>query len=237
MLREKYTLDSFVVGNNKLLFNAVKEVIKNPGKAYSPLFIYGGTGEGKTHLLHAMENEIMKNYSELHVEYMTIEKIVTEVKLLMQENKFEQFKNQMRNIDVLLLDDFQFISGKERIQEVLSEIICEMISSNKQVVIASEVVLEELDIFSEKFKDCFGRGLKVEILKGDFCSRLEILKRKCEEKKYQIDEEYLCYIAKNFEKNNGALIGVLNRMIAFTDSTELPMFIDNGLIDKIEGIK
>ena len=183
MLKEEYSLDSFVVGNNKFLFSVVKEVIKNLGKIYSPLFIYGGTGDGKTHLLYAIKNELMKNYNELRVEYMTIEKMATKVKLSMKENKFEQFKNQMRNIDVLLLDDFQFIAGKEKIQEILSEIIYEMISCNKQVVVASEVMLEELGIFNEKFKERFGNGIKVEILKANYNSRLEILKRKCEEKK------------------------------------------------------
>lgn len=226
-----YTLENYVVGNNEFVYEAVQAVIKNPGRIYTPLIIYGKNGDGKTHLLHAIEDEIKKD-STLNVKYITTEQFVADAVKALKNKEEQNYISLFKNIDVLLVDDFQFLSGKELIQKLFFDVFSAMIFSYKQVVITGDALPEKMDINSEKFKYYLDMGLYAGILESDYNTRLEILKRKVKEANFQIEEECLEYTAREFKGSNGRLIGLLERIIVLASLDNPKGEIDYEFIDR-----
>ncbi len=215
LLNFRYTLDNFVVGrDNRLPHAASTAVADNPGGIYNPLYIYGSTGLGKTHLLQAVGNRILKNYPDLVVKYSTAEKFVTEVVQAIGKRHMHKFKDQYRNVDVFLLDDVQFFARKDSSQQEFFHTFNELYDRNKQIVITSDRPPSELDDLDDRLKSRFSMGMVVELLFPDFETRLAILYQKCKEFQVIIDPEVLAFVANNVHNSVRELEGVLRQAVA-----------------------
>ena len=215
-LNPKYTFDSFVVGNNNRFAHAAAlAVAEAPATAYNPLFIYGGVGLGKTHLMHAIANEILINNRNANILYVTSEKFTNQLINAIKDNKTEIFRNKYRqNIDVLLIDDIQFIAGKERIQEEFFHTFNTLHESGKQIIISSDRPPKDIKLLEDRLKSRFEWGLIADISNPDYETRLAILRKKAQLDNIIIDDEILCDIATKIDSNIRELEGVLNKLIA-----------------------
>lgn len=215
-LNPKYTFDSFVVGNNNRFAHAAAlAVAEAPATAYNPLFIYGGVGLGKTHLMHAIANEILMNNRNANILYVTSEKFTNQLINAIKDNKTEMFRNKYRqNIDVLLIDDIQFIAGKERIQEEFFHTFNTLHESGKQIIISSDRPPKDINLLEDRLKSRFEWGLIADISNPDYETRLAILRKKAQLDNIIIDDEILCDIATKIDSNIRELEGVLNKLIA-----------------------
>lgn len=215
-LNPKYTFDSFVVGNNNRFAHAAAlAVAEAPATAYNPLFIYGGVGLGKTHLMHAIANEILINNRNANIVYVTSEKFTNQLVNAIKDNKTEMFRNKYRqNIDVLLIDDIQFIAGKERIQEEFFHTFNTLHESGKQIIISSDRPPKDIKLLEDRLKSRFEWGLIADISNPDYETRLAILRKKAQLDNIIIDDEILCDIATKIDSNIRELEGVLNKLIA-----------------------
>lgn len=215
-LNPKYTFTNFIVGSfNELAQAAAKAVINSPGEAYNPLFIYGGVGLGKTHLLQAMGNEIIDKYKrKKKVKYISSEKFTSELVTALHNGKIEDFKENYRQIDVLIIDDIQFLAGKEKTQEEFFHTFNFLYQKNKQVVLSSDRPPKAIATLEERLRSRFEGGMIADISQPDMETRLAILKCKVIEKKTSVSDEVLSYIATNVQKNIRELEGALNRVIA-----------------------
>lgn len=215
-LNPKYTFDSFVVGNNNRFAHAAAlAVAEAPATAYNPLFIYGGVGLGKTHLMHAIANEILLNNRNANILYVTSEKFTNQLINAIKDNKTEIFRNKYRqNIDVLLIDDIQFIAGKERIQEEFFHTFNTLHESGKQIIISSDRPPKDIKLLEDRLKSRFEWGLIADISNPDYETRLAILRKKAQLDNIIIDDEILCDIATKIDSNIRELEGVLNKLIA-----------------------
>ncbi len=216
-LNPRYTLKSFIVGSsNELAYAAVVAVIKDIGKKYNPLFIYGGVGLGKTHLLQAVGNEI-KNYykNQVRVLYVTSEKFVNDVIWAIRNKKMEDIKKKYRNIDVLVIDDIQFIGGKERTEEEFFHTFNVLYENNKQIIMSSDRPPAAIPTIEERLRSRFEGGMIADISYPDYETRLAILRAKTQENNWQIDDKILELIANKIKKNIRELEGVLNRVIFY----------------------
>ena len=215
-LNPKYTFDSFVVGNsNRFAHAAALAVAEAPATAYNPLFIYGGVGLGKTHLMHAIANEILTNNKNSSIVYVTSEKFTNQLVNAIKDNKTEMFRNKYRqNIDVLLIDDIQFIAGKERIQEEFFHTFNTLHESGKQIIISSDRPPKDIKLLEDRLKSRFEWGLIADISNPDYETRLAILRKKAQLDNIIIDDEILCDIATKIDSNIRELEGVLNKLIA-----------------------
>jgi len=221
-LNPKYTFESFVVGDgNKLAYAACQAVSKKPGKVYNPLFIYGGVGLGKTHLMQAIGNAIEKSKKNKTVVYVTCERFVNEFIQAISTGRMNKFKNNYRNIDVLLIDDIQFLAGKEGTQEEFFHTFNTLHQNDKQIVISSDRPPKALHTLEDRLISRFEWGMIADIAPPDIETRIAILKAKCQEKKYQLDPKVLNYIATNIQKNIRELEGALNRLIAYCELNNL----------------
>ncbi|MBI4709325.1 MAG: chromosomal replication initiator protein DnaA [Candidatus Portnoybacteria bacterium] len=224
-LNPKYTFDNFIVGSfNELAQAAAQAITKNLGRLYNPLFIYGGVGLGKTHLIQAIGNEIVKNFkNEKKICYTSSEKFTNELVAALYNGQMEEFKNSYRKIDVLIIDDVQFLSGKEKTQEEFFHTFNALYQNNKQIIISSDRPPKAISTLEERLKSRFEGGMIADISYPDLESRIAILKAKCYEKNLQISDEVLNYIAANIQKNIRELEGALNRvMITLKLSGSLP---------------
>ena len=221
-LNPKYDFDSFVVGyNNNLAYAAALAVAETPGHKWNPLFIYGGVGLGKTHLLQAIGNFIIKNNPELKVLYTHSETFTNEViDILRGGNKdntaISNFRNKYRNIDIFLVDDIQFIIGKDRTQEEFFHTFNTLYLDGKQIVITSDKPPKEMATLEERFKTRFSEGVTVDIQSPDYETRMAILKLNAEQMNYHIDEFILKYIADNIKSNIRELEGALNKIVLYS---------------------
>ena len=189
VLNPKYTFSSFVIGkSNELAHAAAMATAENPGRAYNPLFLYGGVGLGKTHLMQAVGNYVLSRNRNARVLYITGEKFTNELVYSIQANKNEEFRAKYRNIDVLLVDDIQFISGKERSQEEFFHTFNELYENNKQLVISSDRPPKDLNPLEERLKSRFEWGLITDISKPDYETRYAILRSKAASENIEIDE-------------------------------------------------
>ena len=214
-LNPKYTFDTFVVGNNNRFAHAAAlAVAEAPATAYNPLFIYGGVGLGKTHLMHAIANEILINNRNANILYVTSEKITNQLINAIKDNKNEMFRNKYRNIDVLLIDDIQFIAGKERIQEEFFHTFNTLHESGKQIIISSDRPPKDINLLEDRLKSRFEWGLIADISNPDYETRLAILRKKAQLDNIIIDDDILCDIATKIDSNIRELEGVLNKLIA-----------------------
>jgi chromosomal replication initiator protein len=217
-LNPKYTFDSFVVGSfNELSHAAAKAVVQNLGTLYNPLFIYGGVGLGKTHLLQAIGNEVINqnNQNKIKVKYITSERFSSELIHSLKEGKIDKFKEEYRKIDILIIDDVQFLTGKEKTQEEFFHIFNALYQKNKQVILSSDRPPKAIATLEERLQSRFEGGMIADISYPDFETRLVILKTKADEKKYCLPDNVLEYIAANIKKNIRELEGALNRVVAF----------------------
>lgn len=214
-LNPRYTFDSFVVGPfNELAHAASVAVSKNPGLAYNPLFIYGGVGLGKTHLLEAVGNEVKKVNPKLKVRYISSERFMSELISSIQNNEASLFKEKYHSYDCLIMDDVQFISGKVKTQEELFHIFNSLYESGRQVVFSSDKPPHAIPGLEERLKSRFAGGVIADIGQPEYESRLAILKSKVQGKENYINKEVLEFIASNIQKNVRELEGALNAVVA-----------------------
>ena len=214
-LNPKYTFDSFVVGNNNRFAHAAAlSVAEAPATAYNPLFIYGGVGLGKTHLMQAIANEILLNNRNAKILYVTSETFTNQLINAIKDGKNEMFRNKYRNIDVLLIDDIQFIAGKERIQEEFFHTFNTLHENGKQIIISSDKPPKDIKLLEDRLKSRFEWGLIADISNPDYETRLAILRKKAQLDNIIIDDEILSDIATKIDSNIRELEGVLNKLIA-----------------------
>lgn len=209
----KYTFDSFVVGKgNELAHAAAQAVTSNLGRAYNPLFIYGGVGLGKTHLLQAVGNEISKNHRVL---YTTSEKFTNDYVQAVHGGKAKDFKDRYRNVDLLLIDDVQFMAGKDGTQEEFFHTFNELQQADKQIIITSDKPPKSIPALEKRLLSRFESGMVADVSKPDMETKIAILEEKAKEKTHSLDREILEYIANNINNNIRELEGALNKIIAF----------------------
>lgn len=226
-LNNKYTFETFVVGNsNRFAHAASLAVAESPSKAYNPLFIYGGVGLGKTHLMHAIGHLINENNSNLKVVYVTSEKFINELISAIKDDKNIEFRNKYRNVDVLLIDDVQFIAGKERTQEEFFHTFNTLHESNKQIILSSDRPPKEIKTLEERLCSRFEWGLIADIQPPDYETRIAILRKKADVDKLNIPNEVLIYIATKIKSNIRELEGALLRVVAYTNLTNSSVTLD-----------
>jgi len=217
-LNPRYVFENFVVGNsNKLAHAACQAVAKSPGKTYNPLFIYGGVGLGKTHLMQALGNEILKKYPPKKVIYLACESFVNDFIKAISTGDTNRFKNNYRNVDVLLIDDIQFLAGKEGTQEEFFHTFNALHQKDKQIVISSDRPPKAIPTLEERLRSRFEGGMIVDIQPPDLETRVAILESKSKEKGFVLPQEVLSYIAKNVPYNIREMEGALNRVIAYCE--------------------
>lgn len=219
-LNKKYTFDNFVVGpNNELAYAACVAVIKDLGRVYNPLFIYGGVGLGKTHLLQATANKVIQKLPEKKVLYIPSEKMVSDIIEGIKTKTIEAVKSKYSKNDVLIIDDIQFIAAKETTQEIFFATFNNLYNQNKQIILSSDRPPKALSAIEERLKSRFEGGMIADITIPDFETRLAILKTKMKSKNIDLSDNILEYIATNIQKNIRELEGALNRVIAVADLT------------------
>ena len=219
-LNPRYTFDTFVVGaNNNLAHAAALAVAESPGEVYNPLFIYGGVGLGKTHLMHSIAHFILKNNKEAKILYVTSEKFTNElIDAIRNKNNISttEFREKYRNNDVLLIDDIQFIIGKESTQEEFFHTFNTLYESKKQIIISSDKPPKDIETLEERLRSRFEWGLTVDIQSPDYETRMAILRKKEELEGYNIDNEVIKYIATNIKSNIRELEGALTKIVALS---------------------
>lgn len=228
-INPKFTFDSFVVGaSNEFSYHAAKAVAENPGDAYNPLFIHGGTGLGKTHILMAIANYIKLHKPRVKVLYATCEQFLNQMVESLSKSKLtpQAFRNKFRNVDVLLIDDVQFISGKQSFQTEFFHTFNELVMQNKQIVLSSDRPPEEIEFLEDRLRTRFAGGLLADVQTPDIETRIAILRKKSEEQKCLVDFKVLAYIAETSEADIRTLIGKLTRVIFASKLHERPITID-----------
>ena len=226
-LNPKYTFETFVIGNNNRFAHAAALAVGNePGNSYNPLFIYGGVGLGKTHLMHAIGNRILENNKNANVLYVTSEKFTNQLINAIKDNKNEAFRNKYRTIDVLLIDDIQFIAGKERIQEEFFHTFNTLYENRKQIIISSDKPPRDIPFLEDRLKSRFEWGLLADISCPDYETRLAILRKKAQDENIVIDDFILSNIANKIDSNIRELEGVFNKIVARASLTHSPITIE-----------
>ena len=216
----RYTFDNFVVGNsNKYAHAAALAVAESPSEAYNPLFIYGGSGLGKTHLMHSIGIYLLENNESLNILYVSSEMFINEFIKALRENKTREFKNKYRNVDVLLIDDIQFLEGKDTMQEEFFHTFNALYDSNKQIVISSDREPSKLDKLEERLRSRFAWNLVADIQPADYETRVAILLKNAENLNMEVDDdlyEVICLIAEKIKDNVRELEGAFTRIVSFS---------------------
>jgi len=222
-LNSKYTFDSFVVGNSNLMTHAacigVADNIINEkeSRIYNPLFIYGGAGLGKTHLMHAIGNHILAKKPETKISYISSEKFTNELIDSIKDGSTKNFREKYRNVDVLLIDDIQFLSNKESTQEEFFHTFNTLYDANKQIIISSDRLPNEIPKLEERLRTRFSMGLTTDIQPPDYETRIAILRKKAQADNLQISDDVFDYIAEHIHSNIRELEGVLVRLSAYSN--------------------
>ena len=226
-LNPKYTFDSFVVGTcNQFAHAASMAVAESPSKRYNPLFIYGGVGLGKTHLMHATGHFVLKNYPQLRIAYLTSEKFMNDLINSIRYDKTPEFRDKYRNIDILLMDDIQFLAGKERTQMEFFHTFNDLYETQKQLVISSDCPPKDIPDLEERLQSRFEWGLIADIEPPDQETKVAILRKKAETEKVKLPDNVAMFIANKIKSNIRELEGCLIRVIAFSSLTDNEINID-----------
>ena len=224
---EKYTFDNFVVGNsNRFAQSASLAVSEAPAYAYNPLFLHGGVGLGKTHLMHAIGNYIKKDNPDAKIVFLTAEQFTTELINSIKDNKNQEFRDKYRNIDVLLVDDIQFIAGKTTTEEEFFHTFNALHEANKQIVLTSDRPPNEIKTLQERLRSRFGWGLICDIQPPDYETRMAILRKKAQDDNISISDEIIEFIAQKVKSNIRELEGVFNRVVAYRSLINREITID-----------
>ena len=228
-LNPRYTFDSFVVGNNnKFAHAAALAVSASPATTYNPLFIYGGVGLGKTHLMQAIGNKIVQDNPKAKILYVTSEKFINDLVNSIKDANYknELFRNKYRNIDVLLIDDIQFIAGKKRVQEEFFHTFNTLHENGKQIVISSDKPPRDIPLLEERLKSRFEWGILADISMPDYETRLAILRKKVQTENIIIDDYILSVIATKVDSNIRELEGAIKKIVAYASLTHSPITIE-----------
>lgn len=226
-INPRYTFDSFVVGSsNQFCHAAAMRVAENPGAEYNPLFIYGGVGLGKTHLMHAIGNAVLKNNPSAQVLYLSSESFTNDLIQSLRYGKMEEFKNRIRNIDLLLIDDIQFMCGKERTQEEFFHTFNALYNAKHQIVLTSDKVPQDIPGIEERLRTRFSWGLTADLQAPDFETRVAILKRKATLDKFTLGEDVAHFVAEQVSSNVRELEGALTRLHAMASLQNKSVSLD-----------
>jgi len=228
-LNPRYSFENFIVGKgNELAHAACLAVAENPGKKYNPLFIYGGVGLGKTHLLQAVGHEILRKDKKKKVFYLSAERFTNEFVKAIREGQMEEFKKIYRNKDVLLVDDVQFFAGKEGVQEEFFHTFNALYQKDKQIVLTSDRPPRVIPALEERLISRFEGGMIIDISPPDLETRIAILEQKAKEKNVTIPKEIIQYIATQIQSNVRQLEGALNKIIAYHELNKLPFSLEEA---------
>ncbi|MCD5397084.1 MAG: chromosomal replication initiator protein DnaA [Candidatus Pacebacteria bacterium] len=223
-LNPRYTFNNFVVGPfNELSHAAATAISKDPGRIYNPLFIYGGVGLGKTHLLQAIGNQVIKNFTKKRVKYIPSARFTSEVVSSIRNNTIETLKAKYRTIDVFIIDDIQLIAGKDKTQEEFFHIFNFLYEKDKQIIISSDRQPKAIPAIEERLRSRFGGGMIADISLPDIETRIAILKTKAQEKKIDFSDEVYSYITSHIQTNIRELEGALNRLVAYQKLNKGPL--------------
>jgi chromosomal replication initiator protein len=226
-LRPELTFDTFVHGKaNQIAWSAALQVVERPGTAYNPLFLYGGVGLGKTHLLHAVGNAILERKPRARVRYIHAQDYFDEMVRGIQRKSLQEFKKKYQSLDLLLVDDIQFLGGKDRTQEEFFYTFEALLTARKQLIITSDTYPKELSAFEDRLVSRFGSGLIVEIEPPELEMRVAILLKKAEQSGEKLPEEVAFFVAKNLRSNVRELEGALLRVVAFARFRHKPITAD-----------
>ncbi len=226
-LNPAFTFENFVEGKaNQLAAAAARQVAENPGGSYNPFFIYGGVGLGKTHLMHAIGNAMLKNNPDARVVYLHSERFVADMVNALRHNKIDQFKRFYRSLDALLIDDIQFFANKEQSQEEFFHTFNTLLEGNKQVILTSDRFPKEVDGLEDRLKSRFGWGLTIQVEPPEFEMRVAILLQKAAEAEVRLPDEVAFFIAKRLRGNVRDLEGALKRVVAYAQFTQQPITLE-----------
>ena len=226
-LNPKFTFSTFVVGsNNRFAQAAAMGIAEMPGYKYNPYFIYGGVGLGKTHLMQAIGNQILEFNPQSNIIYTTSENFTTQLVNAIRDQSMDKFKEKFRNIDVLLIDDIQFIANKKSTQEEFFHTFNDLVDKGKQIVITSDRLPREIDLLEDRIRTRLESGLMVDIQSPDYETRYAILKKKAELDNILIDNEILSNIATKVDTNVRELEGILNKLVATASLTNTPITLE-----------
>jgi chromosomal replication initiator protein len=223
----RYEFESFVVGSsNQFAHAAARAIAENPARSYNPLFLYGGVGLGKTHLLHAIGHTIQRKHPQLRVMYLPAEQFVNELISSLRFNRMPDFRERYRNIDFLMVDDIQFLANKERTQEEFFHTFNTLYSSQKQIVLSSDSSPRNIPALEERLRSRFEWGLIADIQPPDLETKVAILRRKADHDGVDLSDDVSLFIARQVKSNIRELEGMLNRVAAFASLTGKPLSLD-----------
>jgi chromosomal replication initiator protein len=234
-LNPKYTFDNFIIGSHNRLAEAVaRAAVEELGTLYNPVFFYGNTGVGKTHLMQAMGNEVIKKDSRKDVVYVSIEQFLNEMITSIRSKKEQQFREKYRRVDLLIIDDIQFVESYPKTQEALFHTFNTLYQSNKQIVLAADRPPSEIKNLTDRLRSRFEGGMVADIGVPDYETRMAILQQIVNDKNVEIPNEYLDLIAKNIESNVRELEGALNKILSLARLGDLPSFEDAAKILQVD---